>query len=356
MRQTDKSLLEQMQISDFEIMQRMQLLDLSVEALQVLSQYRPVIVEHIDTLVNEFYERQTEFDEISLLIGDSDTLQRLRKAQRTYVIDLFSGVYDASYVNNRLRIGMVHKRIGVEPKLYLSAVRTLKEIIIRVLREHVADADQCHLVIETLDKLIYFDTTLVFDTYIDSLLEEIENAKERTERYAKSLEEKVVERTLQLELQAKLDPLTNLYNQRAMYDLLRREYQRAKRHDVDMSIVYLDVDNFKQVNDSLGHIKGDELLRNLSMCIKNNVRETDIACRFGGDEFCIILPECSAINAKLTCTKILNEFGKIYPKCTISIGIYESKGSDNYTLEQLIEKADERMYKAKSVTGNSIET
>lgn len=104
MKRTDKSLLEQMQISDAEISRRMTLLDL-------LTAQQAVIEDSIDDIVDEFYEAQTAVDEIALLIGDAETLARLRAAQRMYVIDLFRGIYDSEYVNNRLRIGMVHKRI-----------------------------------------------------------------------------------------------------------------------------------------------------------------------------------------------------------------------------------------------------
>ena len=137
MRHTDTSLLEQMQISDVEIASRMDLLDLKKDALNMLSNHKLLIEDNIDIIVDEFYDKQTDIDEISLLIGDADTLMRLRNAQRKYVIDLFSGNYDSEYVNNRLRIGMVHKRIGVEPKLYLSAVKTLKELIVKVLKKNI---------------------------------------------------------------------------------------------------------------------------------------------------------------------------------------------------------------------------
>ncbi len=137
MRRTDKTLLEQMEISDVEILRRLELLSLNKEALNLLVSNKLIIEENIDVIVDEFYEKQTEIDEISLLIGDADTLRRLRTAQRKYVIDLFSGNYDSEYINNRLRIGLVHKRIGVEPKLYLSAVRSLKEIITKTLKNTV---------------------------------------------------------------------------------------------------------------------------------------------------------------------------------------------------------------------------
>jgi len=184
MRHTDTSLLEQMQISDVEIASRMDLLDLKKEALNMLSNHKLLIEDNIDIIVDEFYDKQTDIDEISLLIGDADTLMRLRNAQRKYVIDLFSGNYDSEYVNNRLRIGMVHKRIGVEPKLYLSAVKTLKELIVKVLKKNIKKNETLEATLEALDNLFYFDTTLIFDTYIASLVGEIESAKRKTEAYA----------------------------------------------------------------------------------------------------------------------------------------------------------------------------
>lgn len=218
-----------MQLSDVEITRRKQLLGLDLETCNTLSGHKFLIEDTVDEIVNEFYEKQTAIDEIALLIGDADTLLRLRNAQRKYIIDLFSGNYGSEYVNDRLRIGMVHKRIGVEPKLYLSAVLTLKETLVKTLKANIESEELLASTLDALDRLIYFDTTLVFDTYIDSLVGEIESAKRITEEYAKSLEEKVAERTQQLEMLAKLDPLTDIYNQRAMQEALKRELAAAKR-------------------------------------------------------------------------------------------------------------------------------
>jgi len=354
LKRTQQTLLEQMKMSDVEILHRMKLLNLNKEELNLLYSHKILIEDNIDVIVDEFYEKQTEIDEISLLIGDADTLRRLRSAQRKYVMDLFSGNYDSEYVNNRLRIGMVHKRIGVEPKLYLSAVRTLKDVVIKTLKRTITKSDLLEQTLDALDKLLYFDTTLVFDTYIDCLVGEIENAKNRTEVYAKSLEEKVAERTQQLEEQAQMDPLTNLYNQRAMQDLLRRDLSTSKRRQVKLSLVYFDVDKFKDINDTHGHLKGDEVLKNIGQAMLNNVRETDVPCRYGGDEFCIILPDCGADEAKVICEKIIKEFGDRYPDYSLSIGIAET-GLDEYIDgDNLIKMADDKMYLAKEDNGFQI--
>jgi diguanylate cyclase len=195
----EQTLLTQINISDREFERRKEFLGLYPEDLGLLSNCNQFIEEEIEAIVDEFYQVQTSVEEIALLIGDSDTLKRLHKAQRTYVLDLFSGLVNIEYLNNRLRIGLVHKRIGVEPKLYLSAVKTLKDILFRALERRLADRAVLDRTCQALDKLLYFDITLVFDTYIRSLVSEVETAKGHVESYAASLELQVAERTRMLE-------------------------------------------------------------------------------------------------------------------------------------------------------------
>jgi len=354
MNRTDQTLVEQMKISDLEITKRKELLNLTSEDIKVLTSHKLLIEENIDNLVDTFYKQQTKIDEISLLIGDADTLMRLKNALRKYILDLFSGYYDSEYVNNRLRIGLVHKRIGVEPKLYLSAVRTLKKVFSGIFSESIEDKKLLYKTENAIDKLLHFDVTLVFDTYIGSLVGEIQTAKQRTELYAKSLEDKVAQRTKQLEELSRIDPLTDIYNQRAMYDYLRRELASVKRNNAKLSMIYFDVDKFKQINDNEGHIKGDEVLKKIGQILKNNAREVDVPCRYGGDEFTMILPNCDSKNAEVICEKIIKDFSQTYTKYSLSFGISET-GTDIYVdSDQLIKMADEKMYLSKQEDGFKI--
>ena len=199
MKLTDQTLLEQLQITDHEITRRKELVGLGSDEVEVLLSCKPYIEDEIEVIIEEFYQLQTSDSEISLLIGDADTLRRLHAAQRQYVIELFSGKTDRDYVNNRLRIGLVHKRIGVAPKLYLSAVRSLKEILCKVLQRRVADTATLALACQALDKQLFLDITLVFDTYTHSLISELQKEKALVESYAASLEIQVAQRTRQLE-------------------------------------------------------------------------------------------------------------------------------------------------------------
>ena len=354
-RETQQTLLEQMRINDSEIARRMELFGIGEEQREILRGCGNYIRENIDALVDEFYEKQTADEEISHLIGDADTLGRLHTVQREYVLDLFSGDYGVEYVNNRLRIGLVHKRIGVEPKLYLSAVKTLKNIIIKYLYMDIRSEERRMAVGEALDRLFHFDITLVFDTYIRSLVSEIEIARSRTESYARSLEKKVVERTQQLEEAARRDALTGLYNRRALQELLQRQFALARRQSHQISFVFIDIDNFKQINDRYGHYLGDEVLTKIGDILLEITRATDIPCRCGGDEFCVLLVDCNLDGAQKICQRLSEEFAGTFPDFTLSIGIAATGPEEFEAPEDLMRRADDLMYAAKEEEGTYIQ-
>lgn len=351
MQTTTKTLLEQLQISDAEIHHRLELVGVSPEHMLQLKALFEVISRDVDDIVEDFYESQLKIDEIAILIGDADTLFRLKNAQRQYILDLFSGHYNNQYVNNRLRIGLVHKRIGVEPKLYLSGIFTLKRMLFENLNRNIADIEKCASAKEALDRLLYFDTTFVFDTYIESLLREVDVAKKKAEEYAGSLEIKVAERTRQLERLSKRDPLTGLYNQTEMRNLFAHQMLSIKRRDSVISVIYCDLDGFKAINDQYGHLKGDEILSALADAIRAAVREVDIACRYGGDEFCLICPDANTGAAIVIAQRILDNFQQEHPTCDLSFGIAEAGSDTKQTTDELLSLADQRMYQSKKEQG-----
>jgi len=345
-----------MQISDFEISNRMKLLGLRQSDLKQLASLQDKISAVLGAIVDEFYQKQTQIDEVILLIGDAETLARLRRSQYDYVLELFSGRYDSEYANSRLRIGMVHKRIGVDPKLYLAAIRSLKEILSRVISSLVEDTEKAFSLVDTLDKLIYFDTTLVFDAYILSLVGEIDAARSRTEKYALDLERKVEQRTKELERIARTDPLTGLYNRRSMADLFERELAHARRKRGTLCCAYFDVDKFKSINDEKGHLYGDQVLIAVGKAILSSIREVDIGCRYGGDEFCLILPDCSQEDARIICGRIIAAFNEKFPNHTLSIGVAQKGIEDTPTTQDLISAADKKMYESKKTDGSCVST
>ena len=345
---TEESLLQQSRIDEFEIERRKVLFGFGPADAAALIQARPYVLPVLDAMVDEFYRRQTENADIALIIGDSETLRRLHRAQRHYVDDLFSGIYGEDYVNNRLRIGVVHKRIGVAPKYYLSALGTLRELVHDAIEARVPDAARAAQVKDAIDKLIYFDTALVFDAYIRSMLAEIETVKEMAVRYARGLEEKVAERTRELETLARHDALTGLLNRRAFDEALRLEITRAKRGATRLVVLYVDIDDFKAVNDARGHQKGDEALRLLADVLKETGRESDIVARLGGDEFCVVLPGVDHEGASEYCERFTRALRERDPSLAVSIGVSHAGPLEFEEPEKLLHAADTSMYEEKA--------
>jgi len=158
------------------------------------------------------------------------------------------------------------------------------------------------------------------------------------------------------------DDLTCLYNTRFFHEMLEREIKRSMRKRRELSLIFMDLDHFKEVNDTHGHICGSKLLKEVANVIMASVRNIDIPIRYGGDEFVIILPETNKECAKGVAERILynirnTDFLKeemLNLKLTASIG-YATFPDDAKDKTELIKMADNAMYRVKNTTRNNIE-
>jgi diguanylate cyclase (GGDEF)-like protein len=341
---TSQTLLEQMRITESDISFRKNLLAFSPADADALLNCRMLIEDNIDDIVERFYEHQTSIPAIAAVIGDADTLERLRVAQRRYILDLFGGAYDLEYVNNRLRIGLVHKRIGVEPRLYLSAVNQLRDQLTRVLSEHLDGDAAVEASIEALTKLMYFDITLVFETYIRSVVSELEITRSKTEEYARALEATVSQRTSEL----RIDPLTGAQSRRYLFETLSRTLRAAQRRSEPVSLMFIDVNKFKRINDEMGHQYGDEVLSTVGRILCGVGRYEDSCFRYGGDEFCLILSNMDRDTALGTVgTRLQRNLSEAIPGITLSIGVAQTGPGSYSEPDELLRQADRAMYKMK---------
>lgn len=157
------------------------------------------------------------------------------------------------------------------------------------------------------------------------------------------------------------DGLTKLYIYRHFYTLLENEIKRSSRYNHEMTLLMMDIDNFKSVNDTYGHPVGDQVLREIASCISQTIRKIDIASRYGGEEFTVILPETNINDSKIIAERIRKNISKIKINVkdninicpTVSIGMseYPSCALDEQTL---IELADVALYNAKNNGKNCI--
>jgi diguanylate cyclase (GGDEF)-like protein len=164
------------------------------------------------------------------------------------------------------------------------------------------------------------------------------------------------------EQEAVTDPLTNVYNYRFFQSQIERELGRSERHGKSFSIAMIDIDNFKQYNDTHGHINGDIALQIVAKELLKNIRKSDILARYGGDEFIIILPELGKDQAKSLAEKLCivientplpKKKNAPQIKLTISLGL-ASYPIDSKKEDLLLKKADQALYQAKSMGRNTV--
>ena len=170
----------------------------------------------------------------------------------------------------------------------------------------------------------------------------------------KMIELAIYERT---ERSAVTDGLTGLYNHAYFLQALRQEVLRSKRHGLKASLLLLDLDDFKRVNDQRGHVEGDRTLMKAAAIIRDAVREIDIAARYGGEEFAVLLPDTSRLGAFVVAERIRDRiqkrFGRKRPPVTVSGGLAIFP-EDAGTPADLIVQADAGLYRAKAAGKNQI--
>ncbi len=151
------------------------------------------------------------------------------------------------------------------------------------------------------------------------------------------------------------DPLTGLYNRRFMEEFAEKEISRIKRYHTQLSLIMLDVDHFKKFNDTYGHDAGDLVLKEIADFLRKHCRESDVACRYGGEEFVTLLPNCSLddaiIMAQGLCKKVREQVRVPYRNeilsVTISMGV-ASCPTHGSSIGEVLKAADNALYEAKS--------
>jgi diguanylate cyclase (GGDEF)-like protein len=150
---------------------------------------------------------------------------------------------------------------------------------------------------------------------------------------------------------AETDALTGFFNQRYFHETLRREALRAQRYDRRLALLILDLDDFKAVNDRIGHLAGDAVLAQVAERLRNSIRSVDVGCRVGGDEFAVIMPESTADDAAQLFQRMHDAVASMSVpgggRVRISAGIAELRHGE--TAAGLFERADSALYHAKDL-------
>lgn len=192
----------------------------------------------------------------------------------------------------------------------------------------------------------------------------LENLRERIAHLSKENLELIVKNRVLAEVSAR-DALTGLYNRWYVIEKIESEINRSLRHGSPMALLMIDLDHFKDVNDTFGHTAGDEVLRNVARVLRESCRVYDVPGRYGGEEFCVVLPETTMRSVPVVAERIrarleqnAREIAGTPVTVTASIGIagVDGEGSEDPVLSpgMLIERADRALYSAKNHGRNCV--
>ncbi len=221
-------------------------------------------------------------------------------------------------------MGLAHHRVGLQLKWYLGAYAFF---LTRLIQPLCQEQDEPKT-LAALVKAVFLDMSLAI------------------EAYAKQHEEEVFRL-------ARLDPLTGLPNRTQFLDFLHHELSRSRRQKTMLALIFLDLDDFKKVNDSLGHLAGDRLLREVALHLKSVMRDTDVLARFGGDEFVALLTDLDHPDSHLIVSAKLQQAlappfqlngHEVFVHASIGVALFPHHGSDP---QVLFKHADAAMYEAK---------
>lgn len=303
---------------------------LSEEPTSALQAAASIIVPNISTVVKQFYDRVMAVPGLRSYIPDHVTRQRLEQAQCEYLTSLVTSPLNSSYVEQRIVMGAIHHQIGLD-EVYMASAYAIYVDLLTALLHNLPPRTRENAMSE-LFRRILFDLGLAM-------------RKQFRSTYS-TLQEK-----------ASRDYMTGLYGRNYLQLFLEEMLQRPDGHF--LSLVMVDVDHFKKVNDTYGHLVGDAVLEHISRILNSKSRNDDVVARYGGEEFCIVLPntdlEMAVLVAKEIHEAIMNSAfaqGELYINLTVSVGVTTGISGDD--VHTLISRADNALYQAKGCGRNRV--
>jgi diguanylate cyclase (GGDEF)-like protein/PAS domain S-box-containing protein len=451
-----ESIAKEIGLNVREIALRKAFLQFTEQDITRLSEIHTYLATESFTFAAAFYDHLLEFEPLRTLLPDPETIDRLKSAQAAYFNALTAGQYDADYVKNRLRVGLVHQRVGLEPKWYIGAYRkylsSLMPVLWRILQD---DPEKFLATFDALLKIVVFDMGLALETYIQADHQALLESEERfrstfnqvavgiahvspTGRWLRvnqklcdilgysseemrrmtfqelthpddvtqgvefmqqlltgeinnfSLKKRYIHKDgqpvwtnvtislvrsdrgepdyfiavtedislrkkaeSQLDYLSNHDVLTGLPNRNLLKDRLEQEMAFAHRDKHLVAVLFVDLDRFKNINDSLGHVIGDQVIMAIATRLSSCIREGDTVARLGGDEFAMVLANMThEEDVSIVANKVLQTVAQVVQAsshellvtASIGISLYPRDGED---FNELLRNADTAMYRAK---------
>lgn len=310
---------------------------------------RVVIRPHVDRLIDDFYAYLMDIGEFRRVVRRHATLPGLKETQRDYLLSLGVDFDRPAYVEDRLRIGSVHQQAGVSLGLYQCAYRKSQSLLIgQLLRTTGSDPVACEMLLQFILKITAYDMSLAIETYYADKVVRMQNSIVSMRQEGRELRK-----------MAETDSLTGLCSRRQSLVILREQLRQARADTKPLSVVMVDIDHFKSINDSFGHPVGDKVLRAIGSRLLAGARDLDTVGRVGGEEFLLIVRNADIAGSMHVARRIRRLISDdpfhlhnatLY--LTVSLGIAQALESDD--ADSLIARADAALYEAKAAGRNCI--
>lgn len=331
------------QIDRNEIGRRCEFLRFDDQDEKNLGVIHDLIKGSLTSIIAEFYDHLVKFDEIRDFLSEPQRLKRLKETQSRYLFTLGQDHGQATYFENRLRIGMIHEQVKLPQKWYLGAYAMLFESLGRRLQVRCARQSKNLLsLLVTLYKIFTLDSILAVEAYYQASVHRLEETLQKLASAQESLERL-----------SRIDELTQVNNRRSLMELLQAELGRSRRFLHPFTLLFIDVDHFKIINDRNGHAFGDYILKATVSVVREMLRPQDIIGRYGGEEFLVGLVESDKQAGREIAERIRHqveetsvEYAGRRISLTISIGLTELT-PETKDLDEMIGRADRALYRAK---------
>ncbi len=251
---------------------------------------------------------------------------------------LFEGEFDISYLIGRRKLDRMYNALGISaPSLFASAY-----VLGTILEDHLMHRLELAAPPASVRKILMFDLQLLFESRTSAGL--VASSFEKTEEKGSVVEGHVVS----IERLVYTDDLTGLRNRRSFVADAQSLLHTERPNAWLCRLVFIDLDNFKTINDSFGHCEGDNLLKEFSDLLSEKVGKHGAAYGYGGDEFCVLLPGCCAVDAEKFCDELAQASANLLSKpLSFSAGIVAGRPGHLGDVVDLVAKADRAMYQDK---------
>jgi len=303
---------------------------------------REIIVPHFNNIVEQFFSRILKFPEISSRLSSQELIKAERQNQSKYLLSLGMGFDSLNYVEHRLRVGVAHSSADLPISLYSCAFHLLVQSIIDNFPENIkSKPDEYDAFVRFLMKIAALDVSLAIDACVSHQLRSFEQSLDGMQVLSSHLERHAV-----------TDSLTGMINHEHVFSELKKSLNQSQQEDYELCIVMADIDHFKNVNDTYGHLAGDGVLKEVASRIKNSLRGFDVVGRYGGEEFLLILHKADLATARMVAERIRSrivatpiDLPNALLDITISMGVAMAKSDED--VNSLVERADKALYNAK---------